>query len=350
MGGDVQLYHFTIHQFQHGPLLEFVCHTRKFVGGMLSDGVEARTEPNPSDMHSHKKKSLEPDSLPEKDRISLPARPTEYSFRNYVAYTLYTPLYLAGPIITFNDFLSQVKYPLKSLSLTRIGRYGVRWLLCLLCMEFTLHFLYVNAISKSNPTWTVYTPFQLSMIGYFSLTIIWLKLLLLWRFFRLWSLADGVDPPENFVRCMSNNYSALAFWRGWHRSFNRWCIRYVYIPLGGGNTSNQHGSIGRIRTVCNYAVVFTFVALWHDINLQLLVWGWLITLFVLPEIIGGALFPQRAWSTKPETYRVLRGVGAMGNILLMIVANLVGFAVGVDGAKGLLRGIVDSPSGTRSQG
>lgn len=31
-----------------------------------------------------------------------------YSFANYIAYALYPPLYIAGPIISFNDFLWQV--------------------------------------------------------------------------------------------------------------------------------------------------------------------------------------------------------------------------------------------------
>jgi D-alanyl-lipoteichoic acid acyltransferase DltB (MBOAT superfamily) len=31
-----------------------------------------------------------------------------YSFVNYVTYALYPPLYIAGPIMTFNDFFWQV--------------------------------------------------------------------------------------------------------------------------------------------------------------------------------------------------------------------------------------------------
>ncbi|WP_128573634.1 MBOAT family O-acyltransferase [Pseudomonas putida] len=53
------------------------------------------------------------------------------------------------------------------------------------------------------------------------------QLLIPWRFFRLWSLLDGLDPPENMVRCMANNYSTLGFWRAWHRSYNLWVVRSV---------------------------------------------------------------------------------------------------------------------------
>ena len=163
--------------------------------------------------------------------------------------------------------------------------------------------------------------------------------------FRLWALIDGIDPPENIVRCMSDNYSALAFWRGWHRSFNRWLIRYIYIPLGGDGGPATKGRWGVLRAVFNLVIVFTFVAVWHDIQLRLLVWGWLISLFVIPEIFAGYLFPKAKWQNRKEAYRIICGIGAVGNILMMMAGNLVGFALGLDGLMGLVKGIVGSYSG-----
>jgi len=95
----------------------------------------------------------------------------------------------------------------------------------------------------------------------------------------------------------------------------------------------------------NYIVVFTFVALWHDISLNLLVWGWLIVVFMLPEIIAGYLFPRKKWLNRLTAYRILCGIGAVGNVLMMIAANLVGFAVGVDGLKSIVSGIFKDYSG-----
>ena len=100
-----------------------------------------------------------------------------------------------------------------------------------------------------------------------------------------------------------------------------------------------------MRAIANFLAVFTFVALWHDINLRLLMWGWLITLFVLPEVIATLLFPAKKWKDSPNAYRWLCGVGAVGNVLMMMAANLVGFAVGLDGLKGLVDGIVGSLGG-----
>ncbi|KAI0410079.1 MBOAT, membrane-bound O-acyltransferase family-domain-containing protein [Xylaria palmicola] len=287
-------------------------------------------------------KQLDPSALSERDRVSIPAQAKDFSFRNYVAYAIYAPLYLTGPIITFNDYISQLRYRPASLETSRTVRYGVRFALALLAMEVTLHYDYVQAIAKFSPRWAEYTAAQLSLLSYFNLHLIWLKLLLPWRFFRLWSLADGIDPPENMIRCVSDNWSTLAFWRSWHRSFYRWSLRYIYIPLGGASFATARDAA---RSVLTYVLVFTFVALWHDIQLRLLIWGWLVVFFMLPEMAAGSLFPRRRWEARPTAYRMLCCLGAVVNVLMMMTANLVGFAFGVDGLRAILAGIFGHFSG-----
>jgi D-alanyl-lipoteichoic acid acyltransferase DltB (MBOAT superfamily) len=219
----------------------------------------------------------------------------------------------------------------------------VRFLLVLLAMELVLHYDYVGAIAKSRPRWDSYTPAQISLLAYFNLHIIWLKLLLPWRFFRLWSLVDGIDPPENMLRCVSDNYSTLSFWRGWHRSYYRWLIRYLYVPLGGTDFSSP---LKAAKSVGTYLAVFTFVALWHDIKLHLLVWGWLIVVFFLPEIVASRmLFPKKKWERRPTAYRMLSCAGGVANVLMMMAANLVGFAVGLEGLQSIVKGIFRDYSG-----
>lgn len=287
-------------------------------------------------------KQLDPASLSERDRIYNPAPAGDYNFVSYVAYTIYAPLYLAGPIMTFNDYISQQRYRSATIETPRTVRYAIRFVVVVLTLEVLLHFNYVSAISKSNPDWRSYTPPQLSLLSLFNLFVVWLKLLLPWRFFRLWSLVDGIDPPENMVRCISNNYSTLSFWRGWHRSYYRWLLRYIYIPLGGSSFSTVRDAV---RSIVTYLVVFTFVALWHDIKLNMVIWSWLIVAFFLPEIAAGLLFPKRNWTLQPTTYRMLCCVGGVANMFMMIAANLVGFAVGPDGLKSIIEGIFKDASG-----
>lgn len=48
-------------------------------------------------------------------------------------------------------------------------------------------------------------------------------------------------------------------------------------------------------------VVFTFVALWHDLSFKLLTWGWLVSLFVLPEVIAKKVFNKSCVSFQHST-------------------------------------------------
>lgn len=268
-----------------------------------------------------------------RERTRLTQHLEEYSVGKYLLYALYPPLFIAGPIMTFNDFASQLGRPCR-IETGTVVRYAIRFVVSLMTMELILHFIYVNAI-KDSKAWVGATPLELSMIGFWNLIIVWLKLLIPWRFFRLWAMADGVEAPENMVRCMANNYSTLGFWRSWHRSYNLWIVRYIYVPLGGSR--NQMAST---------LLVFTFVALWHDLSLKLLAWGWLITFFIVPEVVARKVcsyseYGDRWW------FRHLAAVGGVGNVLMMMTGNLVGFAIGTDGMRYMVEQLLGSTQGVR---
>jgi D-alanyl-lipoteichoic acid acyltransferase DltB (MBOAT superfamily) len=161
----------------------------------------------------------------------------------------------------------------KSITRSSTFLYGVRWCGAFVLMEVMMHLFYVVAI-KDTKSWKGFSSLQIFTLGYFNLNFIWIKLLIIWRFFRLWALIDGIETQENMITCMSNNYSGIEFWRGWHASYNKWLIRYIYIPLGGSS-----------RRLLNSFFIFTFVAIWHDIQLKMLAWGWLIVLFIVPELV-----------------------------------------------------------------
>ncbi|KAL4066713.1 MBOAT, membrane-bound O-acyltransferase family-domain-containing protein [Scleroderma yunnanense] len=277
---------------------------------------------------------MDPGPRPSDKERAITPHPLElYTYANYVAYTLFPPLYIAGPILTFNNFLWQLRRP-QEIPRRSILSYMMRFLICFITMEFILHYMYVVAIKDTN-AWVGDTPLELSMIGFWNLIVVWLKLLLPWRFFRLWSLASGIDPPENMVRCMANNYSTTGFWRSWHRSYNLWIVRYIYVPLGG--TKNV-----AVTTV----LIFTFVALWHGVALHLIAWGWLVSLFILPELLASYLLPHSKYGHH-SWYRHVCAVGAVFNILMMMTANLVGFVVGTEGVLHTVNQIIASAEGFR---
>jgi D-alanyl-lipoteichoic acid acyltransferase DltB (MBOAT superfamily) len=82
----------------------------------------------------------------------------------------------------------------------------------------------------------------------------------------------------------------------------------------------------------NIWIIFSFVALWHEVDLKLIAWAWLIAVFILPENILKKIFVNDYWKERlGYTFRYFTGLGATMNILLMIFCNLVGFSLGLEG-------------------
>ena len=79
------------------------------------------------------------DMTEERTRIDTPCPPSFYGVSYFFAYALYTPLYIAGPIITFNNFIHQILFPLQSISPKMIIKNGLRLAFCILTLEFVLH-------------------------------------------------------------------------------------------------------------------------------------------------------------------------------------------------------------------
>ena len=102
-----------------------------------------------------------------------------------------------------------------------------------------------------------------------------------WTLWRIWSgvwrtiirrLGSGGAGTEVIISGLSGGHSSLWSILYWHLIPTR--NRYIYVPIGGrGN--------GILATI----LVFTFVALWHDLTFRLLAWGWLISFFILPEML-----------------------------------------------------------------
>ncbi|GAU14815.1 hypothetical protein TSUD_50270 [Trifolium subterraneum] len=214
---------------------------------------------------------------------SLPIN--KFGYVVYLSYLVYAPLYIAGPIVSFNAFASQLDVPQNSNSVRNVILYGFRWLFCFILLEFMTHLFYYNAFANSG-LWKHLSPMEVFIIGYGVLNFMWLKFLLIWRFFR-----------------------------------------YMYIPLGGSR-----------KKLLNVWVIFTFVAIWHDLEWKLLSWAWLTCLFFIPELVlKSATKAFQAESSFGEfIFRELSAVAGAVTITCLMVANLVGFVVGPSSINWLL--------------
>jgi len=269
-----------------------------------------------------KKKDYSDESKTESEYLKLLTNSTldvsEFNLLNYFVYIFYVPVYFSGPTILFNSFTNQInKIFINESSLSKINSsinnkneddynikdpknnnkinsilfkvtnpidfknkliYFLRYIFVIICFEIFNRYIYVNLYLTNPKNFYLmqnekFNYYSYSLFCFFLLIFIWFKFTVIWRTARIWAMFDDILTEENMNRCMYNNYCFEGFWRAWHRSFNVWLIRYIFIPLGGSSFK-----------YLNVWIVFTFVALWHDLQLKLLLWGWFICFFMIPEI------------------------------------------------------------------
>ena len=115
-----------------------------------------------------------------------------YSFVSFIAYCFYPPLYLAGPIMTFNMFIDDYmfhtkkknemilrtndpKTQKKSKHTTLV--YFIRFLLCFLLHEVWLRVYYISAMNYTKYTrqnkYLLEKPFWIASVGIITVMGIW---------------------------------------------------------------------------------------------------------------------------------------------------------------------------------
>ena len=254
---------------------------------------------------------------------------SDFSFLNLIIYALYPPFYIAGPTIMYHSFIFQLQTYKENkhnhIFFKKKIIFIIKCFLIFVAFEIFNHFIYIHVLlnnhhPQNKEALKKFKEEQPHYIYFFlvfnRLVFVFMKYDVIWKISRLWGWMDGICCEDNINRCVYNNYSFEGFWRQWHRSFNIWLIRYMYIPMGGSKYK-----------FINTFIIFSFVALWHEMKFHLLVWAWSIYLTLIPEIIIKRYFTkkERQYLTEYFWFRYLRAFACSIDILLMTSSNLVGY-------------------------
>ena len=247
----------------------------------------------------------------------------DFGVLNYLSYMLYVPLYIAGPMISYNSFISHRYQSQRFFSLNKdCVQYGFKVVRYIFSLVLLLHYMHINAIKEHATVFFGQTIGGKGSVFMITLAFLWLKFSIFWKFFRLMALIDGVEAPEDMLRCFNDTVSVAAFWRDWHASFNVWIIRYMYIPLGGNKTR-----------MFSIFPIFMFIALWHDIEMSLFFWALIMCLAFIPEIIVTGYFSSQkrfGWLRTKGYYQRLKGIGSGIALFSLLAANCIGFGTGTE--------------------
>nr|CAJ2470806.1 unnamed protein product [Leishmania braziliensis] len=214
-----------------------------------------------------------------KYRTEYPRDPADYNFVNYAAYTLFPPLYLGGPMSSFNAFVSYMRVPSTSMPLRKMVTYAFAIFRIYATTVLLLHFVHLPALAKHSYLITEMSFQEQTHYFYYTLAYLWLKFNFIWKSSRLFAMLSGIEVPEDMRRCFNASYTVREFWRDWHASFNLWVVRYMYIPMGGSS-----------RVALSVLPIFLFIALWHDPVLHLVKWALCIAVMFMAEVAVSGCF------------------------------------------------------------
>ena len=186
-----------------------------------------------------------------------------------LAYFLFFPAYVAGPMHLYCEFEKSLREPARLDGETLVD----------VLFRILLGFVKIKLVAA------LFTPLSLEALktsgaltlrhvvtGSFAYSIV------IWADFSGYtdlavatSRVVGIETPENF------NYPYAAqnirdFWQRWHMTFSRVLTAYVFVPV----SRKLNAGLGGRRTavmVASYLATFLFWGYWHGPTLNFLLWG-----------------------------------------------------------------------------
>ena len=184
---------------------------------------------------------------------------------DYLAYILYFPKLLMGPIVEPTELISQINdSELRQINWDNIS-YGIK------IFSFGLFKKMIFADTFSTAVAWGYTNIDVATSMDWFLIMLFYTFDIYFDFSGYCDMAIGVSTMLNINLPMNfdSPYKALSirdFWKRWHISLTGFLTRYIYIPLGGNKK-------GKIRTYINTMIVFVVSGIWHGANWTFVLWG-----------------------------------------------------------------------------
>ena len=187
------------------------------------------------------------------------------SIIDYLAYILYFPKLIMGPIIDPVVFITQLNQESrKHINVNHIAA-GVK----IFSLGLIKKVLLADTFSK-GAAW-VYSNLDKATAMDCMLLILFYTFEIYFDFSGYSDMAVGVSSMINIELPMNfdSPYKAVSirdFWKRWHISLTKFLTKYIYIPLGGSRK-------GQIFTYVNTLIVFLVSGLWHGANWTFILWG-----------------------------------------------------------------------------
>ena len=204
--------------------------------------------------------------------VSVSKGETETGIVDYLAYILYFPKLVMGPMMDPSDFMSQLNDPARKKTDWSNIASGIKIFSLGLFKKVLLADTFAKAVAWGfqNGVATE-TAAATATSGDLFLVMLFYTFQIYFDFSGYSDMAVGVSKMINIDLPMNFNspYQATSiqdFWKRWHMSLTNFLTKYIYFPLGGSRK-------GAVRTYVNIMIVFLVSGIWHGANWTFILWG-----------------------------------------------------------------------------
>lgn len=137
----------------------------------------------------------------------------------------------------------------------------------------------------------------------------------------------GIELSRNFINPMFSRSFAEA-WSRWHITLSMWLRDYIYLPVSRVILRRNPNPRSFLYLVLPPLAAMVVSAAWHQLSLNMLLWGVLIGLYLVSERIPQLWRPPIAPDKRPKWRQILSMWRVSGLFLLSLILFRMNLATG----------------------
>ncbi|KAL0110442.1 hypothetical protein PUN28_013809 [Cardiocondyla obscurior] len=218
------------------------------------------------------------------------------NFIQKLAYCLYLPTLFFGPLILYHEFIASINQQHQYWNCQRFITFTlqlVRYMFWLYLTELILHFIYINAMQYHLQVVQNLNSWALYGLGYCMGQFFFNKYFVIYGTCSNLCYLDNIKAPSQ-PKCIARVHLYSDMWKYFDRGLYKFLIRYIYVPI-----QTSKGYIGKLFASF---LCFTFIFIWHGIQINIFIWTLLNYIGIVIEDISIAIGKSKQYRKMQNTY------------------------------------------------
>ncbi|XP_011688362.1 PREDICTED: protein-cysteine N-palmitoyltransferase Rasp isoform X2 [Wasmannia auropunctata] len=218
------------------------------------------------------------------------------NFIQKLAYCLYLPTLFLGPLILYHEFVESINQPHQYWNCQKLLTFMlnlIRYMFWLYFTDLLLHFIYINAVQYHLQVIQNLNSWALFGLGYCMGQFFLNKYVAIYGTCSNLCYLDNIKAPSQ-PKCIARIHLYSDMWKYFDRGLYKFLIRYIYIPIRKSN-----GYFGKLFASF---LCFTFVFIWHGIQINIFIWTLLNFIGIVIEDIGVSIGKSKQYHKIQNTY------------------------------------------------